>query len=313
MDNTENIVNEHKNIDCEIESEINRLIGKTESSANKTVLVLSGGGIKGIAYFGAFKALDEAGILKNIKTFATTSVGAMVAAMYLLGYSIKEMENFCELYDFGKLMESKNKMGPLNLINNLGLNDGKNIVRTLIKLAKNKGFTDNVTLLDLYKKTGKKLIVTTTCVTTKEIEYISHENYPNLELTTAIRMTTCVPLVFVPIFYNSKCYVDGGCIDNYPIHLFRNELDRVIGIYIMGNEGKNAEINCIETYLINIIHTTMKGMCDTQIREYENETIKILLNHDNPIGFVVSNEKKNEFFNVGYNIVKKEIIDRKII
>ncbi len=40
-------------------------------------LVLEGGGIRGLAYPGALKVLEEKGIIKNIERVAGTSAGAL--------------------------------------------------------------------------------------------------------------------------------------------------------------------------------------------------------------------------------------------
>lgn len=54
---------------------------------SKLGLVLSGGGILGIAHIGMMKALDERGLLDEIEVAVGTSAGAIMAAMFALGYT----------------------------------------------------------------------------------------------------------------------------------------------------------------------------------------------------------------------------------
>ncbi|XP_078684596.1 uncharacterized protein YqhO-like [Branchiostoma floridae x Branchiostoma belcheri] len=54
-------------------------------------LVLEGGGAKGIAYIGAMKVLEDAGIIKNIKRFAGCSAGAVTAGLMSLGMTSNEI------------------------------------------------------------------------------------------------------------------------------------------------------------------------------------------------------------------------------
>ena len=54
-------------------------------------LVFEGGGVKGIAYVGALKKLEEEDILQNIERVAGTSAGAMVAVLIGLGYTAEEL------------------------------------------------------------------------------------------------------------------------------------------------------------------------------------------------------------------------------
>ena len=52
-------------------------------------LALSGGGIKGAAHIGVIQALQEVGI--NANMVAGTSIGSIVAALYAMEYTPKEM------------------------------------------------------------------------------------------------------------------------------------------------------------------------------------------------------------------------------
>ena len=57
-----------------------------------TGLVLSGGGIRGVAHIGAIKALEEYGIYPT--HIAGTSAGAIVGALYAAGCNWEEMLDF---------------------------------------------------------------------------------------------------------------------------------------------------------------------------------------------------------------------------
>ena len=48
-------------------------------------LVFEGGGVKGIAYVGAWEVLQKKGILKDIKRVGGTSAGAINALLLALG------------------------------------------------------------------------------------------------------------------------------------------------------------------------------------------------------------------------------------
>jgi len=52
-------------------------------------LVLEGGGMKGLAYSGAFEVLDSMGIINNINQVAGTSSGAMNGMLISIGYTGK--------------------------------------------------------------------------------------------------------------------------------------------------------------------------------------------------------------------------------
>src|SRR3954468_3719062 len=55
-------------------------------------LVLEGGGIRGIAYTGAFEVLEQHHLLDSVRNIAGTSVGAVAGSLLCAGYSAKEIK-----------------------------------------------------------------------------------------------------------------------------------------------------------------------------------------------------------------------------
>ncbi len=74
----------------------------TKKSEIKENIVLSGGGILGIAYIGALQAIDECYPVKEIKRFAGNSVGSLIATIAVLRYSCSEMKEIFTSLDLKK-------------------------------------------------------------------------------------------------------------------------------------------------------------------------------------------------------------------
>src|SRR5258708_30346782 len=62
---------------------------KPRRKAHKVALVLGGGGLKGFAHIGVFRALAEMGIEPTV--VAGTSIGALIGAAYARGMPVSEM------------------------------------------------------------------------------------------------------------------------------------------------------------------------------------------------------------------------------
>ena len=107
---------------------------KLDPNVKKTKLVLSGGGIKGVAHLGALKALQELGMLQHIDTFVGTSSGALVASLLSIGYTPDELYKFISMVDMSKMKE----LSFGNLLKLLGLDDGKRMEIVIEKLFKGK-------------------------------------------------------------------------------------------------------------------------------------------------------------------------------
>src|ERR1700686_4280309 len=62
---------------------------KPRRKGHKVALVLGGGGLKGFAHIGVFRALEELGIEPTV--VAGTSIGALIGAAYARGMPLPEM------------------------------------------------------------------------------------------------------------------------------------------------------------------------------------------------------------------------------
>jgi len=294
----------YKSIETKLDNELNNLIiTPTDISNNKLfydTLVLSGGGAKGIALIGALEYLNEIKILDNFKTIAGTSIGGLIGTLISIGYTPDELHQFILLFDLDKLKS----INFNNLFCSMGIDDGHRLEFILGKMFEAKNISKEITMKELYEKTKIKIILTGSCLNTKRIEYFNYETYPDLKVIKAIRITTSIPIYFSPIILNEKMYVDGACIDNYPINIFNEDLDKVLGIYLKSTKDKIEKINSIEDYLKSIIDTFDEGISIKSLNNYEKFTIIIDIDK---VGMLDTNFDKNfkeTLFNAGYNNAK---------
>jgi predicted acylesterase/phospholipase RssA len=261
-------------LDNEIENILHKELRKElykEPKHLKQILVLSGGSTKGVAQLGALHYLKKNNLLNNINTISATSVGSCVGLMLIIGYSPIEFFKFIKLLDLSQLK----KIDTHNVIAKYGLNDGSRLMFVLKKLMKAKGYNDDISFKELYKKTKINLIITGVCINDKKAYYFSHTKYPDMKVLDAIRISVSVPIYYTPFVFEEKIFIDGGCIDNFPIHLFENELEKVIGIYVTEDTNVVKNIKFIDDYLMNTIECLFEGMAHRDIRAYQKYTIQI--------------------------------------
>lgn len=258
----------------------------------KNILVLSGGGIKGICFIGSLQALKEINILNSINTFAGTSVGSIIIFLIIIGYSPSELYEFIKIFNFSNL----NNFDINMLLTNFGLNNGNMIIEMLNNFLIKKNYNKDITFKELYEKTNKEFIVTITNINKHICEYVSYKNYPDLNIVLAIRMSISIPLIFTPVKFNNNLYVDGSCTDNLPMEIFKNQ-ENVLGLYI-DDEVNEIEINNFENYGFSILNSMMN-----QKKINKKNTIVIYTKNINSSNFNISLDKKNELYNLGYNSV----------
>lgn len=272
---------------------------KKKDRKKKTVLVFSGGGIKGVAHIGVLKGLDELGYLNNFDTFAGASVGSLILALYLVGYTPDELKEFILKFDLGR-MKSINIFG---ILESFGLDSGKKFQYVLERLISAKNVDPNITLKELHEKVGKTFYFTTVCLNTHTVEYLSHEKYPDLPLITALRMTSAIPWFYTPVQYKGRLYVDGGCIDNYPINLFKDRLDDVMGFYITETNDVVDKIDNLEVATLRIFQCFMEGVNFNSKKGFEKYTIDVNMESISIINYELDEKKKMELFKVGYDTI----------
>lgn len=267
----------------------------------KKNLVLSGGGVKGIAHVGALFGLQKLDLLDKFDTFSVASVGAIVASLYIIGYTPAELYDFIKLFDFQKL-----KNIDINNITNYGLDNGEKLTYVLKRLIKNKCQNENVTLKEIYEKYKKKIIYSVVCVNDMDVRYMSHETDPALELHKIIRMTSAIPFYFCPVLHNGKYYIDGGAWDNYPMYCFEDRLDNTIGIFLYGGKTTIKDINDPETYLLQVMRCLLYSFTLQARKGYEQNTINIHLEHISVLEFDITPDMKDILFIIGVQSVLEQ-------
>src|SRR3989344_159977 len=97
-----------------------------ENKYNFKNLVFEGGGIKGLAYAGALRILEQKEIVQKIEKVAGTSAGAITASLLAVGFSTAEITKILEETNFNNFKDESPFIIP-------------NIIRILKKYGWYKG------------------------------------------------------------------------------------------------------------------------------------------------------------------------------
>ena len=169
-------------------------------------VALSGGGIKGLAFIGALKWIEELQSLQEIDTFAGSSSGAIFATLFVLGYSLLELENLLKYLDLSTI----NSMTPDSVflfLDDLGLDTGEGLEKILKQVISKKA-APMVTFAELFSATEKHLIITVSCLNDGKAEYLDHFTAPGMPIYVALRMSCSLPIIFNPVRYLIKATSD---------------------------------------------------------------------------------------------------------
>ncbi|HLX09370.1 MAG TPA: patatin-like phospholipase family protein [Thermoanaerobaculia bacterium] len=192
-------------------------------------LVLEGGGVKGIAYAGAFEALEQQGILDQLQGVAGTSAGAITAALVSLRYTPRQIRELLLHLDFAKF-EDGGATGIFRLFSHYGWFRGDYFLSIMRCLVDNQTHKPHATFADLHDGHFVDLHVFATDLTHVSGENLTHRgtqeySYENpatrdTEVALAVRESMSIPLFFASVRAGGNVFVDGGVLLNYPIDTF---------------------------------------------------------------------------------------------
>lgn len=271
-------------------------------------LILSGGGMKGIAYAGVFKYLEEIQNKKrfykdleiNIKKLCCVSVGSIVGLLYVLQYSSKEIEDEIIQKNFKTLKD----IDSMSLFDDFGLDTGKNIMAWIESQLIKKNLDTNITFRELYIWNNIDFQIGVTNLSKQQYEIHNHINTPNMPVLTSIRMSISLPFFYKSVKYNNLLYVDGGIMNNYPIRLFSN-MEGVLGCNLLSLEEHNTnDINTFDNYIYSLIGCIWNStICLTE--EEKQKTIMIQTNETNTLNFLLNRNQKKKLIELGYSCTEK--------
>lgn len=208
-------------------------------------LVLEGGGVRGLAYAGALRVLEEKNVLQNIHRVAGSSAGAIAGLMISLGYSSGDIDSIFEKVRIQQFNDGKDIFGKIRRVTReYGLFKGDKFENWLGELIKAKTGSADATFADLHELhisnvDYKDFYCTGTNISKQQLEIFSYQKWPNLKLKTAVRISGSIPFYFKPVVLDEngkelkkkkaqsagQFFVDGGMLCNYPINIFDSSMD----------------------------------------------------------------------------------------
>ncbi|XP_078681686.1 uncharacterized protein LOC144916430 [Branchiostoma floridae x Branchiostoma belcheri] len=274
-------------------------------------LVMEGGGVKGIAYIGALRVLESAGILKKIKRVAGSSSGAVIATLVALGLNCEQMAEIM-MIDMRKILFSgglfERLIKPCMFFRRLGWDTGNGFYKYCGNILKRFTGNPDITFKELYDMTGKELCIVVTNLDQQTEEYCHVKTTPYLPIRNALRMSMSLPVLFQPVvedyFGDKTHYVDGGAACNYPLHCFDG--------WWLSMEEQNSFFNKLVdlTILRRALHRSER------FEPMNPKTVGILLYSDEDIELfwdrLTEEEKKHEMSRKYKDKRKMETIDAMI-
>jgi len=253
-------------------------------------IALCGGGMKCVAHVGVMKAFKKANMLHCLKEMIGISGGAFFCLLYVLGYTLDEIERLSIEFDFSVLrtIEPDSKfMFPITF----GLDPGNSIERLIHSVLRQKGFGPDTTFRDLADHYPIGLRCYATELQTSKVREFSVKASPHTKIVFAIHASMALPVLYTPVKDPDSpiLLVDGGILHNLPlVFLNQQETAETIGILFTGGEDE-GQSESQEPTIIDIcryIYNTVNVMRTLPyIEKYKENLITINLGSQTAFNF----------------------------
>lgn len=286
-------------------------------------LVMEGGGVRGIALASAVVELDKLGIYSQIRRFAGSSAGAIVATALAVGYTPFETADIALGLDFKRFVDDSGGIvrDAARVISNYGYCKGEYFLQWAENLIFAKTGCPRYTFGALKRDRGVDLIITGTNLTKRKLDLFSSDTVPDMAISDAIRISMSLPIIFIPVEHNGCVYVDGGVLCNYPIDVFdalypsrEDAVRSTLGLKLVTpSEARtgdivdtHVEIKNVAQYATSIIESLGWQIERLQVREgYWDRTVCINTGHVKTEDFELSNDDKRFLYENGKKAVQE--------
>ncbi len=226
------------------------------ANAQSVGLVLSGGGAKGITHIGIIQALEENGI--PIDYITGTSIGAIIGALYAMGYTPEEMLDLIGSKEFQQCYSGEidkdnlyyiKQNDPTPALYSIKANIGDSItVVQALPLSIIDPVHMNIKILELCaqataacKENFDSLFVPFRCVAS-DVYNKRELVFSQGDLGNSVRASMTFPFVFRPIKINGVLAYDGGIYNNFPVNVMESAFqpDFIIGSAVSSNKEQPA-------------------------------------------------------------------------
>ena len=275
-------------------------------------VIFEGGGVRGIAYIGAVQRLDELNVLKHVTKFGGSSAGSQVAAMLAAGYNSEELKDILLNAPLDEFKDGS--CGCCRDIHRFfsqyGYYKGDFMREYFDQLMERKLGKKQATFRDLFRRTGHHLRITGTCVTTQSLDVFDHLATPDMPISTAMHISSCIPMFFRPVIFNNKTYVDGGCLRNLPVNLFDcdEEIDQCL-VFEVTSDGASTSgpIKGFRNYCFGLMNTLHSAANKVEVRQDNFELIGINTGKVSAFDFDLGKEEEDALIKEGYETTSEKL------
>lgn len=266
----------------------------------RTILVLGGGGMKGIAHVGVWKALEEHGIRPD--AIVGTSIGALVGAFLAGGLGWRELAEIARRLRRQDIVSVNRRAMWLGGVREPAVFEGSHFLEYIERTLPVQEFSDLRIPLRLNA---------VSLVSGEEIWFGTGAR-DDVPLPEAVYASCALPMYFAPARIDGDVLVDGGILDVFAV---RQALawgaDRVIGVDVGSDFLPPASgyfeqgMLAIHDRVLNLNLQEQRARCLEEVRDAPLLYIRPKIGHLHSFDF----DRTQFFLEEGYRAAREAIRD----
>lgn len=265
-------------------------------------IALSGGAMKGVSHIGALEFLHERGLLRCVKEYVGTSVGALISFALCIGYTLSELHTICVALDFS-LTQNIDPDNVFKCFETYGFDDGSNQEKFLNILLRAKGLPINITFEDLYNRNQQAPTIRVYAVNlqTYMIHEFSRIKTPRTEVRWAVQASMAIPIYYTPMkdLSSNDLYIDGCLIADFPFHhLTDSERAETLGIAFK-HEINNSDPLNVGSYLLKLYYSVYYHSNIELFFNWKHRIIEINCGNFQSLYFGIDSDQKTALIEIG--------------
>lgn len=229
-------------------------------------LVFEAGSTSGTSHAGAYRALDELGVLQGITHFGGSSIGSSMAIFGAVRIPSEGLIQEVLNADMVAIRGQSTPLEYIRLLDKFGLYSGDGFRVWCEGILEKYTGQRLWTFKQVHDTFGTCIRIESCCLNKISLERYSHETTPDMIITDAVQRSTALPFEFTNVVDGDQNhFADSGIVNPYPIDIFDDALDptTVLGVKLI-NHGETRDfimehalpvkIDSFSHYILSILY-----------------------------------------------------------
>lgn len=230
-------------------------------------LVLSGGGLKGLAHIGVFRALEERGFTPSV--VLGSSIGSLIGAAWAAGTSVPEME----------LRARQVRRRDVFRVAHADMAFRRMLAPALYRREPLDALIASLVGNVRFDQLSRRLLVNTADLNSGQQVLWGMPGFRDIRVADAVSASCALPGIFPPRIIHDRAYIDGAVVDNLPVRqAVAIGEGTIVAVNVAGNaiERSHIEQQGFAATYIRGLEIVMQRQIEAQLRNWDGPPLVLI-------------------------------------